>query len=155
MKKTLIILFILLSTLCFSQQSKSLSFKKFPAESVLWNFDGKTQIADQDLQFEFIRYCQFHQFKERKTAYTLWGTGIAVGCLPLFVSSDKFKTPEKYSNFSKSTGLISAGFSLLALCVFIDSDKWMRYASFKPSQDGISIVIPILKPKVKTGIIEK
>ena len=137
--RKLLFLLIIIPSLSFGQD-KPKHEKAFNAESVIWNYQT-TNVDQSTVELEFMRYCNYRYYKQNRTAYTLWGAGIIVGSLPLIINEDLFENSKDYTAFTTNSAIVSSGLSLIALIVLIDSDKWFKYSSFKPSIEGNSIVI--------------
>lgn len=129
-----------------------LSFAQFDDIDPLYSSDGftenlKTKIFtfkemgienprnEIDMQFDFIRYCNYRYQKQHKTSYVL--SGLSVGLAVIGVQNIR--------NGNEGTGQMVIGscgaMSLAALVVYINAEKWMKYSSFKPSDTGIGVKI--------------
>lgn len=147
----LILLFVFLPFLSFAQfddpnldplYSADGFTKKIKAKAFTFQSMGIEEPTDEiNLQLDFIRYCNYKHYKQRQTAYVLWGLGTAIGVAPLFIPDDNFSTIDKQLQFTKATGIASAALNLIAIVVFIDSDKWLKYSSVKPASNGLGVTI--------------
>jgi hypothetical protein len=135
MKKSILFFFIIISICSYSQEDQDQTNKKikvFNPEKVLWNCES-TNVDDYTLQLEFIRYCNYRMYKQRTTGYILATSAVAVG-----VTTSAFS---KNNDMNLLGSVLSGVFGIISGIILFDSEKWLKYSSIKPSNEGLGIVI--------------
>lgn len=104
--------------------------KQFSYEEIFMNFP----VSKSETEMQFMRYCNFRYHKQRRMAYTLTATGMAITAGGLFL-------PMNEPDFPVVLSIAGSACSVAGLIVLVSADRWLKYSSIKPSDTGIGVKI--------------
>lgn len=111
----------------------------FPIEDVIKNYSVDS-ISQQELELEFLRYCNGRTYRARKTTNQLLVLSTTAVLLPQF-KAVKDLAGNDHTRFTNTSVTIGAGLYAMAIINYFVSERWYKYSSIKPSIKGLGVRI--------------